>query len=316
MERVVAMTEASKSYAVKFLEVTRIYNKCNDIYACIFEGEDEKYYAPRLNMYLGEGSWAGVNSGGKEITTKLHRCLIKHPEYRMFRFACFVDQDYEHWMTNPEPSTLYVTATYSIENLYTSVATVASIISAEFGLSEFGEHSADYTKCLQAYGAALDSFCECVQYFNYYAKAYRIMERDGKKRKRLNINNVKVNDLVCIDFHNVRINYDSSKPELLFRDGQDLVVEAEAYAEARTSLPREMWSLRFRGKQQLEFLRVFLTKLKTDRCCDSPKFFEKKGNVRLALSKENCISELSQYAETPSCLKLFLNNLASKCQFS
>jgi hypothetical protein len=202
----------------------------------------------------------------------------------------------------------------NVKNVLLTIATVASIISAEFGLSEFGEHSADYTKCLQAYSKALDNFCECVQYFNYYAKAHRIMERDEKKRKRLNINNVKVNDLVCIDLHNVRINYDPTKPELLFRDGQDLVVEAEAYGEARTSLPRELWKLRFRGKQQLEFLRVYLTKLKADRCCDSPKFFEKKGNVRLALSKENCISELSQYAETPSCLRLFLTNLASKPQ--
>ena len=312
MERVNAMMDASKSYAVKFLEVTRIYNKNQDIYACIFEGEDEKYYAPRLSMYIGDGSWAGINSGGKKVTLELHQLLSSHPEYRKFRFACFVDRDYEHWMTISDPGSLYVTATYSIENLYTSIIAIRLIISAEFGLSEFGECFADYEKCIKAYSKALDAFCECAQYFNYYAKAHRIMERDDKKSKKLNINNVKIADLACIDLHQVSINYDASRPELLFKDGKDLVIEPDALCEARATLPRQEWERQFRGKQQLEFLRIYLTKLKADRCSENPAFFSNRGNVKLGLSKENCISELSQYAETPPCLREFLEKFAHK----
>ncbi len=312
MGRVDTMAEASKSYAVKFLEVTRIYNKNKSSYACIFEGEDEKYYAPRLNMYLGEGAWAGVNSGGKKITLELHECLIQHPEYRKFRFACFVDRDYEHWITNNNPGTLYITNTYSIENLYTSTTTVATVLSAEFGVSEYGEHSADYANCIKAYSAALDGFCECAQHFNYYAKAHRILERSGAKEKKLNINNVKASDLACINLGRVDINYNPDKPELLFRDAQDIEVAASALEEARASLPKETWARQFRGKQQLDFLRIYLSKLKVDRCSENPAYFKKKGNVKLTLSKENCISELSQYAETTPCLRDFLQHLSSK----
>ena len=68
----------------------------------------------------------------------------------------------------------------------------------------------------------------------------------------------------------------------------------------------ERW---FRGKQHLEFFRSFLGKLKEDRCKKSAReIFKLKGNVKLNLTKANSISELSQYAETPSCLKAFLEN--------
>ncbi len=49
-------------------------------------------------------------------------------------------------------------------------------------------------------------------------------------------------------------------------------------------------------------------KLKEDKVSDNPTFFASKGRVMISLSKDNCISELSQYAETPDCLLSFLEN--------
>jgi hypothetical protein len=71
---------------------------------------------------------------------------------------------------------------------------------------------------------------------------------------------------------------------------------------------KELW---FRGKQHIGFFRVFINLLIDDRCKKSDrKVFAEKGNVRLAkLSKDNVISELSQYADTPICLINFLKNI-------
>ncbi|MBS0925997.1 hypothetical protein JK188_16050, partial [Providencia sp. JGM181] len=87
----------------------------------------------------------------------------------------------------------------------------------------------------------------------------------------------------------------------------DLIInldESKCYLE---NLNGELW---FRGKQNLEFFRIFLQKIKEDRCKKTGRcIFKEKGNVRLQLSKLNCISELSQYAETPKCLHEFLSKL-------
>jgi hypothetical protein len=54
-------------------------------------------------------------------------------------------------------------------------------------------------------------------------------------------------------------------------------------------------------------MRIFLTQLKADRNIKAGrKVFKEKGNVKLQLTKGNTISELSQYADTPQCLRDFL----------
>lgn len=312
MSRVAEMQKEAESHSVKFLELTRIFGRNKDLYACVFEGEDEKYFSPRLNFFLGEHCWSAVNSGGKKITTELHTKVLEHPEYKNYKYAFFVDRDYEHWLESPEKNTFYITDCYSIENLYTSVGTFKSILSAEFGVNEQCEEREDFAKCVELFESAMKKFCECVSSFNYYAKAHRIMERDGKKKIKLNIRNVKLSDLAKIEIENVTMQYDPLRPDALFKDLQDTAVDHDSMREAVDTLPEEEWQTLFRGKQQLEFLRLFLTHLKNDRNDKTPRYFGKSGNVRLGLSKENCISELSQYASTPSSLKHFLERLSSR----
>jgi len=309
MSRVEFMQQAGGSYTVKFLEMSRIFGKDKARYACVFEGEDEKYFSPRLNINLGHDCWTGVASGGKKVAIELHRYVSSHPIYKSYRYAFFLDQDFEHWLENPDVETVYITGVYSIENFYTPVSVFKSIISAEFGISEYGEDSSDFEECVVLYIAAFRDFCQCVSSFNFFAKAHRIMERDGKKAGKLNIRNVKLSDLVSIELDKVRINYDPAHPASLFKDLEDPTIAPESLAEAVETLPSDSWDKTFRGKQQLEFLRLFLSQLKADRCNNVPTKFSKKGNVKLGLSKENCISELSQYALTPQCLKNFLLRL-------
>ncbi len=63
----------------------------------------------------------------------------------------------------------------------------------------------------------------------------------------------------------------------------------------------------FRGKQNLDFFRAFILLLRDDRGKKSGReLFLKSGKVKLQLTKANTLSELSQYADTPTCLKKFL----------
>ena len=70
----------------------------------------------------------------------------------------------------------------------------------------------------------------------------------------------------------------------------------------------------FRGKFTIEFLRSILEQIKADRMSKSPKYFVKKGKVKINFSQNNITSDLSQYADTPQELFDFLAQLAKqKC---
>lgn len=307
MDRVGKMQASTQAYSVKFLEMTRIYGKSRDIIACVFEGEDSKYYAPRLNYAIGEGSWHGINSGGKKIVLQVYDCIAAHPIYSLYRYAFFIDSDYDHWSDYSDKKFIYQTASYSIENYYTTENSLKNIISSEFNISECGDEASDFEKIINKYVDLLEIFCYALSEFNYFAKAHRIMERENKSIQSLNLSNVKLSDLVKVELDGINIIYDLENPSSVFKDSKDFVFAARAISEARETLPKEKWATHFRGKQQLEFLRQWLSLLKADRCAKVPKFFSKSGNVKISLSRENCISELSQYASTPACLRDFID---------
>lgn len=311
MDRVLTMQQHGDSYSVKLLEFSRIYSKNKDNLICLFEGQDEKYYSNRVDNIIGKGKWQGINCGGRKVVTDLYDEIDKHPIYKESNYCCFIDHDYQDWYENPDNDRIYVTSGYSIENYYVSEPVFKNILSSEFNITEFNEHSADYTKCIQAFNARLEEFNSCVLPFNCWAKAHRLMEHRKQAPRTLNIQNIKIDELVSISIEKVEKAYGDS-PENLFKDYEGLSLCPVALKDAQDNLNTKNLTLAMRGKQQLEFLRMFLIKLKTDRGNEAPSFFSAKGKVILNLTKDNCISELSQYAETPECLTEFLTNVSER----
>jgi len=310
MDRVAIMQEHGNSYSVKFLEFTRIYSKDKSIIICIFEGQDEKYFSSRLDLKIGQDKWKGINTGGKKSVLELNDSIMLHPVYKESYFVCFIDHDFEDWFVNPNPNKIYVTNCYSIENLYSTESCFKRVISSEFGINEFNESRIDFHKCIDLFNLRLTEFFDKVYMFNCWVKAHRIMERDSKAPKKLNVRNVKITSLVNIQLNSVSAIYDQSDPQSIFKDYEELSLCEEALEEAKLSFENKENCLVFRGKQQIEFMRIFLMRLKEDRTSKIPNFFSSKGSVILGLSKDNCISELSQYADTPECLISFLESVS------
>ena len=308
MSRVEILKQASETYSVKFLEFTRINSKIPDTIVCIFEGEDEKYYSNRISEGLKPYSWCGINAGGKKTVLELHEIISKHPNYKTSKFVCFVDKDFEDWIINMDPSRIYITPCYSIENFYISESVFSKVISSEFKITEFNEFCGDFKKIIKLFVSRKSEFKDAISVFNHWVKAHRIMERDGKTTKTLNVNNVKTEDLVFIGIDRIERIYNPEDPCSAFKDAHDLVFCPQSIDEAQSTLPEDEWESLYRGKQIIDFMRVFLNKLKEDRSSKNPNVFSSKGKVCLSLSRGNVISEISQYADTPPCLCYFLEN--------
>ncbi|MCT8124838.1 DUF4435 domain-containing protein [Alishewanella sp. BS5-314] len=309
MDRVILMQEQGSSHSVKFLEFTRIHSKKEIKLICIFEGQDEKYFSSRISLKIGQDKWSGINSGGKNVVLNLHEIISKHEIYKKSNYRCFIDRDFHYSFSNPEKDKIYITNGYSIENNYVSESVFKRILACEFNITEFNENSEDFDKCIKTFNDRLNEHNKAVHKFNCWVKAHRLMENRNEAPRSLNVQSIKISALIDVSLDRVRRVY-SDNPEELFKDYDNLILNQRFVEEADNILNNLDVTLAYRGKQQLEFFRLFLTKLKEDRVAKTQRFFSKKGKVNLSLSKDNCISELSQYADVPDCLNSFFDDIA------
>ena len=242
---------------------------------------------------------------------KLVETIGDHPVYKNINYAGFIDKDFEDWFENPKPERIYVTPCYSIENFYVTESSFKKILSAEFDVTEFNENKDDFVKCVAVYNDRLIEFLSGILSFNCWVKAHRIMRRDDPSVKNLNLSNISTKDLIKVNLDTVSVIYDFDDPFGVFNDLSDFCFCTSALDEAYESFKDLDRLSSFRGKQQIDFIRELLLKLKNDKTSKVPSFFSRKGNVPISLSRDNIISELSQYADTPDCLVRFLENISA-----
>ncbi|WP_368188767.1 DUF4435 domain-containing protein [Aeromonas sp. R7-3] len=303
MSRVSELKNARDNLSVKFIEFTRIMSKKR--HAIFFEGEDEKYYSVRINNIRPDITWSGINTGGKSNVIEMRRRIRTHNTYANAPCMFFVDADFDDNSDLLTLGDIYVTPCYSVENLYISSHAYVRILSAEFGINDTMESSDCFKQSITTFEKIKFDYINAITPFNLLIRELRIKEKCGELNGRLNINNVKFEDLVKVELDGVEKIYNEQDPKSIFPELQENIsVELERSKEHFSTLAGDIW---FRGKQNLEFFRVFLEKIKTERCKKTPRLiFKEKGNVKLQVTKGNCISELSHYADTPPCLIEYL----------
>lgn len=306
MSRVEKLANSISIPATIFLKFTRINSK--GLIVIFFEGEDEKYYSVRINTTRPDIKWASIICEGKNNVIKARDNIREHSEYKNAVCLFFVDADFDDNTTLLSYDDTYVSSCYSIENLYVSDNSFKRILSAEFKISEYGDEKESFEKATFAYQHCKASYLENISHFNYWIRTYRLMQKEGLVQEPLNINNINFENLITVDLFGTQKIYDANNIVNLFRNfNKNINLDISESIEYFNNHNKELW---FRGKQHIGFFRIFINLLIDDRCKKSDrKIFAEKGNVKLAkLSKENVISELSQYADTPTCLINFLKN--------
>ena len=278
-----------------------------DYLICFFEGDDSKYYGPRLRNKIDD-LWASVTCNGKRIVIELYQLISKHTDYRDARVAFFVDRDFDNPLDAKYRNRVYETPCYSVENLYTTQNTFKRILKHEFAILDYGDSEELFKKVLSAYELTVISFHEKILPLNVWIKAHR--ERaSAAKLARLNLQNVKFNKLIQVTIGDVKALYEVAKLKVLFPDAHDF--SSKELGEVEKFFGGKDLSQEFRGKYQIGFLRAFIGKLKG--ALQDPSFMPSKCHCKpklsLNLSTVNILSELSQYAETPECLEKFITDV-------
>ncbi len=303
MGRVVKMLDSINRSPVKYLEFTRIFSKKPKAAICFFEGEDIKYYGIRIQNFSNKCEWFPIECKGKKDVLDLYHSIRQHIEYKKANVLFFIDKDFDEPI-NIKNKYIYETPCYSIENFYVTVACFSRILESEFKLTEFCDSSECYFNCMKNFISRQKQFHRSVKYLNSWIKTHRKNKSGSLKSKKLNLNNVSINNLVTISLNGITKKYKNKNLSTLFES--TLKLSNEEINIARDSFDNNNLAYEFRGKYEAEFMRIFLIKLSEDRNNAKPKFFREKGNVKLNISAKNFLSDLSQYAETPDCLIIFL----------
>lgn len=262
---------------------------------CFYEGEDGKYYDSRIRQKFGS-KFVTYTVGNKKEVLKLLKRITSTNLYDDVCTMFFIDRDYDVSLSGQNEK-LYETPCYSIENLYVQRECLLKILQSEFGLNEIEK---DFQKCLQDFDKREKEFNNQILEFNSLVYLRR---KKSDSNSNCVFGSIKTSHMLKVNIDNVEkaTKYNQTIDEIK----EKLQFEESEIEEAKEELIRKgNFSLNFRGKNQLDFFVEFIRALK--KINDDGGYFETKyNNIHINLTS-NRLSELSQYAVTPSTLEEFL----------
>lgn len=295
------LRESRDTYSEKLRQLLLNYQKYPHALFCVYEGEDAKYYGIRIDALTAIEDRRQIPCRGKDDVLKLYDRVIADEALSKSNTIFFIDRDFDGARGRTLTENIYITPCYSIENLYIHDNTIRKILIEEYGVDTFSD-SKEIDSLTALYMKLLDQFCQCLTTLNAWIILQRKKESPSSK---LNLNNQKLNKFVTISLDKVEQLYTKDDLSLLFPESVD--IEDSELSEKEEELRQADKICEYRGKYLIEFLRVFLELMKADRQNANPMHFKQRRKTKLNLSRVNILSELSQYAETPECLREFLN---------
>jgi hypothetical protein len=292
------------SDCVAYTEFMLQYKKGQDVLYCFFEGyEDPTYYSVRINNFSGIDKKQKYICGGKDDVLKVHSLIKSNSHYSTVKTGFFIDNDFDSQSCSSE---IYVTPTYSIENLYCLEDAVGEILDSEFRIRRDSE---DYVKCMGIHRKLLAEFNDKTLLFNAWLACQADYRHEHKLNTRLNIDKKAkqyFDNIVFPDLSATKEFVEFSTKESI----EELYIDAPKIEGDKLYKKVDEFSgynyvEKFRGKFQIRFLTNFLTKLQsiTGRA-DSD--FSCKYPCKLRFEYATICTTLSQFAITPSCLKDYI----------
>ncbi|MCJ8512666.1 DUF4435 domain-containing protein [Acinetobacter lwoffii] len=273
----------------------------------IVEGiDDPKYYTTRFDLFF-DLQWNLTSVGGKSKVLGLRQTLEKHPLYKKDKCYYFIDKDYEEKINLEK---VYCTPTYSIENLYLDESCIKKLIISECGLS-----NANIEKRHEIMEYILNDYRHNLNKFHNDKKViklntvFKYIRKNGGEN--LSLDKVLKIEFEENDLKKLRIRHQPSfldlKKEKLY-DFKNFYKSEENINFLKSPLEN------FRGKQEIIFLKCYLKRLYSNGDLNSEISTKFGVNIKLEnpAMADKLLSNLSSYANTPSCLKSFLLEINHK----
>lgn len=296
MKAIDLITRSRNSSVVAFHKFVLLHRKYKTDLFCFYEGKDTQYYFPRIND-LSNREHHPIICGNKKAVLDTYSAIKS--KYSDFDFAFFIDSDFDECVNQDK---IYNTPCYSIENLYCTEKVLKNILKNEFMLKET---DSAFSKIIDLFNENQKNFHKSTSLFNVW---YYTIKQKAKKSgvlPKISLNEKFPKEFVTIKIGEINSNYDLKKIKEKYPETIE-VTEEDIKKSLKHFYDREPVK-RHRGKYEIEFFLFFLKYLIED-CNTHKKILRNK--TKFNVESAQILTQLSQYAETPECLKTFIKNCA------
>jgi len=302
MSRVESLIEETTRAPAVWMNFTRTFKKHikkqKFLIYCFYEGKDDsKYYNERINTF-GLKNLHHFECKGKSNVLKLREIILEKNSNSQYKISSlyFIDKDYDDIINETdynywkEANNIYVTPCYSIENCYTSKNVFKKILKSEFYLQEIDR---DYKKLIKLFTVRQKEFHRCLLELNSWIVTYKYFYDKKEISEEISYGNLTLNKIINFNLESISIKLDiqdyfTSKIEVL---PNNFLEVKETMKNTLKINPK----CNFRGKFEIDFLYSFITLINDDK--------SEYNNLSFHIQKKNLVSNISQYANTPKCLK-------------
>lgn len=269
------------------------------------EGEDDLYFYPQnaKNMFVDKDILP-LNCCGKNGVLEVNEILTDEITDNVIA-GFFVDKDFDDEKNKSITSGIYITPTYSVENLIYNEETFVNLLFSRFGLIP---KEGGFTKCLDLYEKLSAEYYSSILLYNSWIYAQRNLVTGEKK---LNLPKNLPKGFVKMSSSNIVSNYDLNSIEAIHSDAPK--VSNDVIKSASEILAKDKPELRFRGKFNWQFFAHVVSLLIADANDESKREFL-SSSVKFNVSKNDSrrfFEEIAPFAKPPKCLLSYFEAMAA-----
>lgn len=303
MTRVEALLAASESDEVILIDLIRFIASCGRGKFFLVEGYDDVTFLQTKILEVRRelaDQVALYNSHGKGNVLKLFEMISESKAIDFNSFWFFVDRDYDDLRGQGPNERIWMTPTYSFENLLVSAAVLEKLLSGEFRCSDAAGVE-DAGKIIATFDDFVGSYSVALRYANLCA-FYSI--RSGRKIHPLD---EVVTPSISVDYPIVRLGL--SDEEIRSRLPKDGVLDPNDVEALREEFDQLDPVQRWRGKFLIKAFVCLLERLRKDRgAVKNRTIFSARAKMTFDPNHDP-VRSLSVVSPAPDCLRTFLHTV-------
>lgn len=262
---------------------------------CFVENYDLSFYPHRVEDILGCKA-TGIPCDGKKNVLSVFALVKSKPEYEKYTTRFFVDADFDDNSTID--SRIYVTTSYSIENLFTDEEVISRILESEYQVRP-QDTNGKHKKCLALYRKELDVFHQSVLLLNAWYRAEK--HRGLSKEMKVNLGESVPTNMLNLTIGSISAVYTKATLEEKYPLAHKLTDDEIAYNSDFLKDNCQM----LRGKFEIQFLDKFFEFLNKDANGPREYVVNTKG---VSIDRKRMISNFEKYVSTPADMRDYIIN--------
>mgnify|MGYP001590324920 CR=1 FL=1 len=299
---VAEMATAAEAEEVVLLNFLKLRGKAEEDYIFAVEGGDDvTFYRTITKRVNHDITYRFFDCGGKDNVLSLFKLLSGNSEGGIEFVRFFVDRDFDDLKEAPESPLIYMTPSYSFENLLVNEGVLKCVLEGEFRCNQLGDDR-DIDAVVTLFNELLEIFLEQTKNLNFSIYTCRV-----RKLKTNNLDELTKDKIsVAIKKVNIRLTDEYIAENILKVGRLEDSVRVELFEEFSKLSPQ----LRWRGKYIYTFFTDFLSVLKDDRGKKQPEVFMRKARMTFN-PKTDAVRAFTAVCDIPECLREFLASVPS-----